>query len=90
MLTFILYIYSIKSRIFQSLCFKIVFQVLDSRHLFNKPIINLFDLQNDFGGQGCKSKLFLEKIRIKNRYLYTFVVGLTKRLFIESFTKLVP
>ena len=27
-----------------------------------KTLIDLFDLQNDLGGQSCKSKLFLEKL----------------------------
>jgi hypothetical protein len=40
----------------------------------NGTIIDLFDLQNDLGGQSCKNTLFLEKFSRTNRYLYIFVV----------------
>ena len=31
-------------------------------YAFIKTLIDLFDLQNNLGGQSCKSKLFLEKL----------------------------
>ena len=36
----------------------------------NGAIIDLFDPQNDLGGQSCKSKVFLEKL-VKQIVTYT-------------------
>jgi hypothetical protein len=35
-------------------------------------LIDLFDLQNDLGGQSCKSKLFLEKL-VEQIVTYTYL-----------------
>ena len=38
----------------------------------NGAIIDLFDLQNDLGGQSCKSNLFLEKL-VEQIVTYTYL-----------------
>ena len=50
----------------------------------NGKIIDLFDLQNDLGGQSSKSTFFFRKSSRTNRYSYTFDVGWTEHLFTES------